>query len=160
MILLSLGVAVATPAALGAGTRVRVSPGRGGIGTTFVLRFTIPDATGTRGDAAVSDELDISGPGHAGCLGSANVPLRSAPADTAFKVALDPKHLNGDWCPGAFAGSLVERQTSVCPPLPVRARIVCPLYVVAPRVIGRFRFTVTRPTKTHTADHAPAHRDA
>jgi hypothetical protein len=151
MILLSLGVAVAAPAALGAGTRVRVSPRRGGIGTTFVLRFTIPDATGTNGDADVSDELEVSGHGHAGCVGAANVPLRSAPAHAAFKVALGPKHLNGDWCPGAFTGSLVERQTSICPPLPVGARIVCPLYVVAPRVIGRFRFTVTQPKQTHRA---------
>ncbi len=29
---------------------IRVSPGKGGIHTDFVLRFSIPDATGTTGE--------------------------------------------------------------------------------------------------------------
>ncbi len=151
MILVSLGVAASAPAALAAGTAVRVSPRRGGIHTNFVLRFTIPDATGITGDVDVADELLVAGHGHAGCLGSAEVPLRSAPAGTAFRVTLNPQHLNGHWCPGTFTGSLVERRTTICPPGPVQAQIVCPLYVLAPRVIGRFRFTVAPPRQTHTA---------
>jgi hypothetical protein len=43
---------------------------------------------------------------------------------------------------------LVQRRTTMCPPGPVRQAIVCPLYVIAPRVLGRFRFTVTQPKKT------------
>jgi hypothetical protein len=151
MILVSLAVAASAPVALGAGTRVRVSPSKGGIHTNFVLRFSIPVATGTTGDLSVSDDVTISGPGHAGCVGHADLPLRSAPADTAFKITLNPSHLNGHWCVGRFNGMLVQRQTTVCPPGPVRQAIVCPLYVIAPRVLARFRFTVTQPKKTHSA---------
>ena len=56
MILLSLAIAASAPVALGAlgaGTRVRVSPGMGGIRTNFALRFSIPDATGTTGSVDV-----------------------------------------------------------------------------------------------------------
>lgn len=151
MILVSLAIAASAPVALGAGTRVRVSPGRGGIHTSFVLRFSIPVATGTAGDLDVSDYVTVSGHGHAGCVGQAELPLRSAPADTAFKITLNPSHLNGHWCAGRFNGMLVQRQTTVCPPGPVRQAIVCPLYVIAPRVLARFQFTVTQPKKTHTA---------
>jgi hypothetical protein len=150
-ILLSLAIAASAPVALGAGTRVRVSPGKGGIHTDFVLRFSIPDATGTTGSADVADSVSVSGPGHKGCVGEADLPLRSAPAGTAFKVTLNPLHLNGHWCTGRFTGMLVERRTSICPPGPVRQAIVCPLYVVAPRVLARFQFTVTQPKKTHNA---------
>jgi hypothetical protein len=147
MIVLSLGMAASAPAALGAGTWVRVSPGKGGIHTNFVLRFSIPDATGTTGNVTVSDSISVSGPTRKGCVGDADLPLRAAAAHTAFKLALDPSHLNGHWCTGRFTGALVERQTTICQPGPVQRAIVCPLYVVAPRVLGRFNFTVTRSEK-------------
>ena len=149
MILVSLAIAASAPVALGAGTRVRVSPGRGGIHTSFVLRFSIPVATGTAGDLDVSDYVTVSGHGHAGCVGQAELPLRAAPAGTAFKLTLNPSHLDGHWCTGRFNGMLMQRQTTICPPGPVRQAIVCPLYVIAPRVLARFHFTVTQPKKTH-----------
>jgi hypothetical protein len=150
MIVLSLAMAASAPAALGAATRVRVSPGKGGIRTNFVLRFSIPDATGTTANATVSDSISVSGPTHKGCVGEADLPLRSAAAHTAFKLALDPSHLNGHWCSGRFTGALVELQTTICHPGPVQQAIVCPLYVVAPRVLGRFHFTVTQSKKATT----------
>ena len=154
-ILLSLGIAASAPVALGAGkgggVPIRVSPGRGGIHTDFVVRFSIPDATGTTGGADIADSVSVSGPSHKGCIGEADLPVRAAPAGTAFKVTLNPAHLNGHWCTGTFTGTLVERRTTICPPGPVRQTIVCPLYVVAPRVLGRFRFTVAQPKKTHKA---------
>jgi hypothetical protein len=153
MILVSLAIAASAPVALGAGNGggvpIRVSPGTGGIHTTFVLRFSIPVATGTTGDLSVSDYVTVGGHGHAGCVGHAELPLRSAPAGTAFKIRLNPSHLNGHWCTGRFNGMLVQRQTTVCPPGPVQRAIVCPLYVVAPRVLARFQFTVTQPKKAH-----------
>jgi hypothetical protein len=147
MIVLSLAIAVSAPVALGAGTPMRVSPSKGGIHTNFVLRFSIPDATGTTGSSDVTDAVSISGPRHTGCVSEADLPLRSAPAHTAFKLTLNPSHLHGHWCAGAFTGALVQRRTTICPPGPVRQSIVCPLYVVAPRVLGRFRFTVAQPKK-------------
>jgi hypothetical protein len=73
--------------------------------------------------------------------------MRSAAARTAFKITLNPSHFNGHWCAGRFTGTLLERRTTICGPPPVRAQIVCPLYVLAPRVIGRFKFQVTQPKK-------------
>jgi hypothetical protein len=155
MILLSLAIAAAAPVALGAGkgggVPIRVSPAKGGTHTNFVLRFSIPAATGTTGNLSVSDYVTVSGHGHAGCVGQAELPLRSAPAHTAFKVTLNPSHLNGHWCTGRFTGMLMQRQTTICPPGPVQQAIVCPLYVIAPRVLARFQFTVTQPRETHRA---------
>jgi hypothetical protein len=154
-IIVSLAIAASAPVALGVPTGgevpIRVSPSKGGIHTGFVLRFSIPVATGTTGGLTVSDYVAVSGHGHAGCVGHAALPLRSAPADTAFKVTLNPSHLSGSWCTGRFDGMLVQRQRTSCPPGPVRQAIVCPLYVVAPRVLARFQFTVTQPRKPHTA---------
>jgi hypothetical protein len=155
MILLSLAIAVSAPAALGAGqgegVPIRVSPGKGGIHTNFRLRFSIPDATGTTGSSDVTDWVSVSGPRHPGCIGDADLPLRSAAADTAFMLTLNPSYLHGHWCLGTFTGALVERRTTICPPGPVRQSIECPLYVVAPRVLGRFHFTVAHPAKTTQA---------
>jgi hypothetical protein len=152
-ILLSLAMAPSAPAALGAGrgggVPIRVSPGQGGIHTDFALRFSIPDATGLTAGADVADSVSVSGPGDKGCIGEADLPLRSAPAGTAFKLMLDPSRMSRHWCTGRFSGALVERRTTICAPGP--AQIVCPLYVVAPRVLGRFGFTVTQPKKTHKA---------
>jgi hypothetical protein len=142
-------MAASAPAALGAGTRVRVRPGKGGIHTNFVLRFTIPDATGVTENAIVADSVSVTANGHKGCIDHAELSLRSAPAGAAFKVALDPTRLDGHWCTGRFNGALVERWATSCPPGP--AQIVCPLYVVAPRVLARFHFAVTRPRKSHRA---------
>ncbi len=149
--LLPLGLAFSASAALGAGTAggvpIRVSPGEGGIHTRFVLRFSIPDATGTTGNVSVSDSISVSGPSHKGCVGQAEIPMRSAAADTAFKITLNPSRLNSHWCAGRFTGTLLERHTTICAPPPGPQQIVCPLYVLAPRVIGRFAFRVTQPEK-------------
>jgi hypothetical protein len=148
MILLSLGLAVSASAAWGAGpggVRMRVSPGRGGIHARFVVRFSIPDATGATGNVNVWDTVSVRGPDRKGCVGQAEIPLRTAPALTAFKITLNPSHLNGHWCAGRFDGALVERRSPICGPTPAPAQIICPLYVLAPRVIGRFRFQVTQP---------------
>ena len=103
--------------------------------------------TGTTGNVNDSDSVSVSGPSHKGCVGQAEIPMRSAAAHTTFKITLNPSHLDGHWCAGKFTGTLVERYTTICQPLPVQEQIVCPLYVLAPRVIGRFKFQVTQPKK-------------
>jgi hypothetical protein len=146
-IVLSLVLSGWAATALAAGTPVRVSPRRGGVHTNFVLRFAIPNATGTAEDLNVSDYITVQGPTHAGCVGQVEQPLHSAKAHTAFKVTLNPSHLNQSWCAGRYSGQLVQRTTTVCrggPP----AQIACPLFVLAPRVLSRFRFTVTAPKST------------
>jgi hypothetical protein len=146
-IAVSLALSAWAPVALAAGTRVRVSPGRGGVHTSFVLRFAIPSATGTSGAINVSDYISVRGLSRAGCVGQLEQPLPVARAHTSFRIALNPSHLNQKWCGGRFNGELVQRTTNVCgggPP----AQIVCPLFVVAPRVLSRFRFTVTVPPAT------------
>ncbi len=144
-IVLAVGLAVSVPPALGAETRVSVTPARGGVHTNFTLRFVIPAATGITGAINVSDDVTVSGHGHVGCIGETELPLHSAPASTAFRITLNPAHLNGQWCSGTFTGVLIQRETSLCQPGPVQTAIACPLYVLAPQVIGRFRFTVTPP---------------
>ena len=146
-IVLALALSVCAATALAAGTPVRVSPHKGGVHTNFVLRFAIPNATGTAAGVNVSDYIIVRGPTHAGCVGQVEQPLRSARAHTAFKVALNPSHLNQSWCAGRYNGQLVQRTTNLCrggPP----AQIVCPMFVLAPRVLSRFRFTVTKPKST------------
>jgi hypothetical protein len=151
MVLLPLGLVVSASVALAAGmggrVPMRVSPGTGGIHARFVLRFSIPDATGTSGDVNVSDSISVNGPSRAGCVGQAEIPLRSAAAGTAFKITLSPSQADGRWCAGRFTGALLERRTTICPPPPDEEQIVCPLYVLAPRVIGRFSFRVTQPER-------------
>ena len=155
MILLSLVIAgsarVAWGADTGGGVPIQVSPARGGTHTRFVLRFSIPVATGATWGLRVSDDVTVTGPPAVGCVRHAERLLGTAPAHTAFEVTLDPSQPNGRWCTGRFNGVLVQRQVTLCPPGPVRDAIVCPLYVIAPRVLARFRFTVTRPRKTHSA---------
>jgi hypothetical protein len=150
IVLVPLGVAASAPAAPaaghGGGVPIRVSPRQGGVHTSFVLRFSIPDATGTIGSLNVADTVRVDGPRRRGCLGAAARPLRPAAAGTAFKLTLDPSIRHGHWCSGRFSGSLVERRSTICPPGP--QQIVCPLFVVVrPRVLGRFHFTVRPPAK-------------
>ncbi len=145
IIALAVGLTVSVPAAVAAETTVSVSPGRGGVHTNFTLHFAIPAATGITGAINVSDDVTVSGPGHPGCIGETGLSLHSAPAHTAFTITLNPSHLDSHWCLGTFTGALMQRETSVCQPGPVQAAIVCPLYVLAPHVIGRFRFTVIQP---------------
>ena len=149
MVLLSLALAASAPAALSAGNRVRVTPRTGGIHTNFVLRFAIPDATGMTGNVDIADSISVTGSSHNGCIGHAEVPLRSAPVGTAFRLTLNPSQRGGHWCTGRFSGVLIERWTNICSPGP--AQIVCPLYVIAPRVLARFHFTVTQPKRAQTA---------
>jgi hypothetical protein len=143
-IVLSLVLSVCAATALAAGTPVRVSPRKGGVHTNFVLRFAIPNATGVSGGLSVSDYLTVQGPTHAGCVGQVEQPLRSAKAHAKFTVTLNPSHLNQSWCAGRYNGQLVQRTNNLCrggPP----AEIVCPMFVLAPRVLSRFSFTVTKP---------------
>jgi hypothetical protein len=135
----------AAPSATPASTTVHVSPAVGGVRTTFRVRFSIPQATGTTGGVRRTASLVISGPHRSGCAGSAGVALSAAAAHHTFHVALRPASAHARWCPGTFRGRLMETEAPACPPGPVTARptVMCPLYIVAPRVLARFRFRVT-----------------
>jgi hypothetical protein len=148
--------------ALGAATSVRVNPARGAIHRTFVLQFTIPDATGEIGGAYVADWLSVSrgGPSDPGCIGQADLRLHSARAGTAFRVALDPSRLGGRWCTGTFSGLLTQTVRLSCPAGPARAQSLCPEEIIAPIILGRFRFTVSHPPTGHQAGQSRADPDA
>jgi hypothetical protein len=133
---------VAVAAAAGSSVKVKVSPGIGGIHTHFTLRFSIPDATGSLTGLSRSDSLMINGPSRTGCVGAADVPLRAAAAHHTFDITLNPTLPDGHWCTGTFRGTLTEESEPICAPGPVQPQIMCPEYVLAPLVLGRFRFTV------------------
>jgi hypothetical protein len=142
-------VLAAGASAVGSSTKVQVSPGTGGVHTNFRLRFSIPDATGSMTGLTRSDSIVITGPSRKGCVGAAGVPLRAAAAHHTFNITLNPTHLDGHWCTGTFRGTLLEESATVCGPGPVQHKIMCPDYIVAPRVLGRFKFTVTQPGTGH-----------
>lgn len=126
-------------------TAVHVRPATGGIHTTFRLRFAIPAATGTSGSVRRTDSLVVSGPARKGCDGASEVTLGAAPAHHTFHIALAPNAAGGHWCTGTFHGRLMETLSPVCPPpVSTRGSVMCPLYAVAPKVLARFRFKVTR----------------
>ncbi len=126
-------------AAIGAApsTRVSVRPGSGTPHTHFTLRLRIPVATGTFASVLRRDTVTVSGPRHAGCVSSAGRILRPARKGARIRLTLSPGR--GSWCAGQWRGAVMQIEVVRCTPGPARA---CPLLVIAPRTIARFRFRV------------------
>ncbi len=131
--------------------RVTLNPRSGGPATRFMVIFDNPGATGTTGSLARHETLVVNGPRSGRrCVSSAAMQLPSTGQGDRVRVMLDPKRLGGVWCVGRFAGQVIERQSSVCPP-----GHACPQFIIAPRTIARFTFRVRRRAHRAKAGVAP-----
>lgn len=144
LVLAAASVASAIPLGTGRGVKVRVSPRRGHPRTTFRFSLRLPSRLPVMIRWARRDTLSVIGPHRHGCVAAASVELPTASAGAEVSVRLNPARLgeDGRWCVGRFHGTVVETERLVCSPPPVY--IMCPEIVIAPQVIARFTFRVTR----------------
>jgi hypothetical protein len=120
-------------------TSVHVRPATGGPHSAFAVSLRIPAGTGTFGQGRRTDSLSVTGPNRGGCVSRAAMDLPAGAAGSTVRVRLVPARFGGRWCPGSFQGVITESESVICGPNPARA---CPLVMVAPQTIGRFRFRV------------------
>lgn len=120
---------------------VHVRPFRGGPRTAFTVSVRIPTQTGTFGQFHRSDVLSVGGPRRPGCVSSARMVLPAATAGSTVRARLVPGHRPAHWCAGTFRGVIMETQSVICGGSP---HLVCPLVLIRPQTIGRFRFVVRR----------------
>jgi hypothetical protein len=144
-ILAAAPLAAAIPLQTTTPVNVRVTPGTGGPRTTFRMSLRNPSQTGTIGTLERFDELNISGPRRAGCVGSGTMSLPIGAPNQVIRAALSPARMgNGrtrSWCIGTFHGSVVQTVRFICVP-----PHLCPLIAVRPQTIARFGFRVQRPS--------------
>ncbi len=119
-------------------TPVHVRPVIGGPRSAFTVSLRIPAQTGTIGQVHRSDSLTATGPRRGGCVSSVQTVLPAAPAGSTVRVRLVPRRRR-HWCTGTFHGVIIESQSITCGGAPTTA---CPLLMIRPQTIGRFRFRV------------------
>ena len=139
-----LAAAALAPAASGSAgpsaASVAVRPAVGGPHSAFTVSVRIPAQTGTVGTFHRSDVLSAGGPNRPGCVSSARVVLAPAPAGSTVRVRLVPGHRPAHWCAGTFRGVIMETQSVTCGG--GGTRLACPMVMIRPQTIGRFRFVV------------------
>ncbi|MGH2889121.1 MAG: hypothetical protein ACRDNJ_05805 [Solirubrobacteraceae bacterium] len=142
--LVAASTASAIPLVTGHGVRVRVSPHTGHPRTTFRFRLRLPSQLPAMISWARRDTLSVIGPHRAGCVAATTVALPTDSPGAAVNVRLNPARLgeDGRWCIGRFHGTVVDTERVICSPPPVY--IMCPDIMIAPQVIARFTFRVTR----------------
>jgi hypothetical protein len=145
------GVSAAVPSPLPTtAPKLGVAPSAGVGTTTFTVRFTAPNASGSTGTAGLSHRYSVTatGPqGASGCVDSlALAPLASRPGQRVA-VRLAPGRLGGQWCAGRWSGRVVEMSRPICGPIPAgsarSAMVACPMFIVI-RWLGVFDFRVGR----------------
>ena len=120
------------------GVPVQVRPLVGRPGTTFVVSFTAPVATGVIGSIRLRDELTLTNASNSkGCLTEVSAPVPDARRRQLVRVRLNAATLGGRWCTGRYSGKVLELQTAVCP-----RGTACPTYVRLRGTIARFSLTV------------------
>jgi hypothetical protein len=120
------------------GQPIRVTPAAGEPGTAFVVSFTSPDRTGSRGSTRLRITLSATN-AQAGtdCLAGIDATAPKARRGQRLQLRLDPLLHGARWCPGTYRGTILELQTAVCP-----QGKPCPTYVLVKRRIGRFALHV------------------
>ena len=143
-------LAAASGGALAATTKpppkLRVTPARGGVRTTFAVRFKAPDASGIHGVRQVTYELSAA-PGRTprGCIGSVSYRPQASRAGQVVVVRLKPRRLGGHWCVTVYTGQVDETVGPYCPPPSAGGTPApCPEFVTLLRRIGTFKFAVRR----------------
>jgi len=124
--------------------RLRVTPARGGVHTTFAVHFTAPDPSGVQGARQVSYELSAAPRrSRRGCIESVSARPVAQRAGQAVVVRLVPRRLGGRWCSGTYSGEVDEIVGPYCaPPQAGQVPAPCPEFATVLRRIGTFRFNV------------------
>jgi hypothetical protein len=140
----ALAVLIAVPIAGATLTRatVHVRPATGGSRTAFAISVRIPAQTGTFGALRRSDSLTATGPSGRGCVASTEMPLPAAAAGATVRLRLVPGRRPARWCAGTFHGVITQSEAIRCGGPP--QQIACPMLMIRPQTIGRFRFVVRR----------------
>jgi hypothetical protein len=122
----------------GAARPLSVSPSAGGPTTTFSLRFTAPASAGVTGNSRLGYTLSLIGPRQVGrCIGVRSEPVPAATKGVPLPITLDPAHLGGSWCTGAYTARVVELVGPACAP-----GTVCPQFVRVVGTVGTATFRV------------------
>jgi len=143
---LAILVVVPTAGAVGASSSqasVRVHPATGGPRTAFTITVRIPAQTGTSGVFRRSDTVTATGPSRKGCAASAEAPLPAAAAGSTVRVRMVPGRRSAHWCTGTFRGVVTQSQSTTCGG-GGSPHLACPMLMIRPQTIGRFRFRVRR----------------
>src|SRR5579884_927790 len=117
---------------------VHVGPARGGPHTRFTVSLRVPAATGPASGVRRTDAVWVTGPRRSGCLSVAQGTLPVAAAHQLVRVRLAPG-IGQRWCAGTFRGVVTQTISVVCGP---PREFACPMVMIAPQTIGRFRFHV------------------
>jgi len=118
--------------------RVSVSPHAGSSRTHFAISFRAADTTGKVGSTFRYYRITASIQGRSGCQSSVTTQAPAAKVGSQVRVVLSPGGSRA-WCAGTFQGTLWAGFSVICGPVQA-----CPDIVVAPRMVGRFTFRVTR----------------
>jgi hypothetical protein len=137
-ILVAVPMAAATSAQTAA---VHVRPSTGGPRTAFSVTVRIPSQTGTFVGFRRWDSLSAGGPSGKGCVASTEMPLPAAAAGSTVRVRVAPGR-GSHWCAGTFHGVITQSESARCGGPP--QEIACPMLMIRPQTIGRFRFVVRR----------------
>jgi hypothetical protein len=117
---------------------VSVRPAAGPATTHFAVSFRAAETTGRVGSTLRYYRVSASVRGRSGCQSSVTAQAPAAKEGSNVRVVLSPNG-SGAWCAGTFQGALWEGLTVVCGPVQA-----CPDFEVAPRMVGKFTFRVTR----------------
>jgi hypothetical protein len=118
-------------------TPMHVTPRPVGPHRTVTISFRQPVDTTSSSSLQTTERLDVQGPRRAGCVDRDNLIVGAAEAGSQVQVTLRPG-VHHHWCLGFYRGTLTVSMMPRCGP-PVR---VCPQFVIAPRTVGHFTFSV------------------
>jgi hypothetical protein len=119
-------------------TVMHVTPRPVGQHHAVVINFLQPVDTTSSSSLEATERLDVQGPMRAGCVGRDDLTVGQAQVGAQVQVTLRPgpqRH----WCLGLYHGTLTVSEMPRCSGPPVRA---CPQFVIAPRTVGHFTFSV------------------
>jgi hypothetical protein len=121
-------------------TPVHVRPSTGGPRTRFSVSFRAPAQTGTIGQVRRWDVLTATGPSRARCVSHVQMTLPASAAGSTERARLVPGSGTAHWCTGTFGGVIRQTVTTICGG--GGAKLMCPMLLIHPRTVGRFRFVV------------------
>jgi hypothetical protein len=119
-------------------TVMHVTPRPVGQHHAVTITFRQPVDTTSSSSLETTERLDVQGPTRAGCVGRDNLIVGPAQAGAQLQVTLRPGP-HHRWCLGFYRGTMTVSIMPRCSGPPVRA---CPQFVIAPRMVGHFTFSV------------------
>jgi hypothetical protein len=136
-----LGALAFATQAFGASVKAHVSvtPSAGKQRTSFVVRFSAPNATGASASLRTHYQVSAARSRSKGCTASASVAIGPTRRGQRIRVKLAPRGAGHLWCAGRFQGQIQEISKVVCRPI---VHTECPDIEIAPRTIAHFSFRV------------------